>query len=1264
MNLNIKKMTAKAIAFVMTAQIGLCISPKITGYAQTADAVISFNSDVEGFKANGPASFSWDASNDATENGGGSLKFSPKGNVKAINKKISTIADFEMGTTYDVTFKIKSDKYSEGMKAYMQLEWSNSNDTNDQYLAYATSKSPEVDLTEEWQEITFPWLSTNAAASLYVYISGFEAGDYVNIDDITFTKLETADSYLAYKGFDKNFSLNGTLLADGMNIDFSQTKTLLEVGEKEQIKMMTSDAAIGMTADQIQMKEISPSECDFASLNPAVVEVNSSGELTAKSAGTTRIVVNDTEYLNITVVDNKDDPDNFFIEEPHGQRTLITSPYDAAEKVYVLTGNAEYRNEAKLVTNIPISEPSVTSMMTWDSGIRYISGNSGDYDVGMGFYFREGMNPSKEILNGRADNAWTPKVVTYFGLTNKGPGERRRGWHQWCFVVDYPEPDSGYSYADNYMALKAYYDGKEIGSGTMYFKFSNKDNTVVFYPYKYGLMKEAYSVKAGLPFEISDVSPDLSELVNVESSIEIKLKNDIDPESVDGNIELTDKEQDIPFTYEANGNSLIIKPDYPFANDTDYQLKLKTGLRSKDALTYVGGSLKEETVFSFKTEKKALAQKNLSISGNKVTFDVINNTDEAKSAYCVAAVYNSTAARELKSTYIEIPANGRLNDVTIETDESAVGSDVELYIWDNLDSEKIVSMADPRIDEDARNISASSADADEFVTEYDVANDIVTVSGKTQTGRKGLPVIVRMYKKGNDSKFENCVRAEEITTGENGVIDYSFKLSKNDTLGRYVIAIKPAFEEQILKEIQYTTAEAITESLKRIDSASLASLPSVFEGERDTLNLTESDFDNLGSKDFVYNCIFNGKPYADKDVSVFKNIYRQALRISKIIEGDTGAAVSDIKANHNNGYWKISENKETSAFKAFTETFDNAQQANVLNKLKKSTDFDNNDTVFNAAVIAEDIKAQVTYNTMTAIFDKYLDILTLDYSKYNTLSDSKKETVLKTLSDKIDDLISVKEIEELFQKTASEKANESTSGGNNTNKPSGKGNGGSSDSKNTGDGAIMLPGITQTSKPAPDWYVPNDGNSGEKSVFSDIDGVEWAKYSITKLYNIGAISGKANGVFAPNDNMTREELCKIITAAFDFKTSENAEAVTFADVDSSAWYAEYVTICAQNGIINGIGDNLFGVGKTVTREEIATILVRAAEAAGKSLDYDFTVFPFPDDNEISDWAHESVLVLRECMIINGMEDDRFAPKENVTRAQGAKMIAGVLEFSY
>ena len=86
-----------------------------------------------------------------------------------------------------------------------------------------------------------------------------------------------------------------------------------------------------------------------------------------------------------------------------------------------------------------------------------------------------------------------------------------------------------------------------------------------------------------------------------------------------------------------------------------------------------------------------------------------------------------------------------------------------------------------------------------------------------------------------------------------------------------------------------------------------------------------------------------------------------------------------------------------------------------------------------------------------------------------------------------------------------------------------------------------------------------------------MENYDWAISSIKKLYEAGAINGKDEGIFAPNDMITREELCKIITAAFGFKTSENAEAVTFADVDSSAWYAEYVTICAQNGIINGIG---------------------------------------------------------------------------------------------
>ena len=550
----------------------------------------------------------------------------------------------------------------------------------------------------------------------------------------------------------------------------------------------------------------------------------------------------------------------------------------------------------------------------------------------------------------------------------------------------------------------------------------------------------------------------------------------------------------------------------------------------------------------------------------------------------------------------------------------------------------------------------------EQISPYDAEKDIVTVSGTVPAKREKLPVIVRMYKKGGSGKFSELVRAEEVLTGENGAVSYSFKMGENDEKGRYVVLINCPFEKQIVKEIQYTTLEEINDSLKRIDSASLSALPSVFEAERDTLNLIEPEFDALQSKDFIYHCIFNGKTYADKDAGIFKNIYRQALRISNLIEGETGTAVEDIKNNHNNGYWKISENKETSTFKAFTETFDEKQQAGVLGKLKKSTGFDNNDTVFNTAVIAEDIKAQTTYNTMLAVMEKYSDTVNVDYKKFKALSTAGKENVWKAFTKEIDSFIDTDKIKQSIEAAAEAEYKKENSGSGNGGNGGNGGNNGSSGNKSSG--VDLYPGVIQTDKPTPDWYIDSNASNTTNTVFSDIENIEWAKYSINKLYSLGAISGKSEGIFAPNDNMTREELCKIIASAFKLEHAENSQNVTFNDVEASAWYADYVAICTENGIINGIGDNLFGVGKTVTREEIATILVRAAEAAGKSLDYDYTIFPFPDDDEISDWAHDSVKILRECMIINGMEDDRFAPKENVTRAQGAKMIVGVLEFSY
>ena len=60
--------------------------------------------------------------------------------------------------------------------------------------------------------------------------------------------------------------------------------------------------------------------------------------------------------------------------------------------------------------------------------------------------------------------------------------------------------------------------------------------------------------------------------------------------------------------------------------------------------------------------------------------------------------------------------------------------------------------------------------------------------------------------------------------------------------------------------------------------------------------------------------------------------------------------------------------------------------------------------------------------------------------------------------------------------------------------------------------------------------------------FADLEGVLWAKEAILSLADNGVINGRSEGVFAPNENIKREEFVKIIVVAFDIIASVNITA--------------------------------------------------------------------------------------------------------------------------
>ena len=210
-------------------------------------------------------------------------------------------------------------------------------------------------------------------------------------------------------------------------------------------------------------------------------------------------------------------------------------------------------------------------------------------------------------------------------------------------------------------------------------------------------------------------------------------------------------------------------------------------------------------------------------------------------------------------------------------------------------------------------------------------------------------------------------------------------------------------------------------------------------------------------------------------------------------------------------------------------------------------------------------------------------------------------------------------------------------------------NSGSSSSNNTSSGGpgIIAPGnVGATTTPNTD--------SNYKPDFQDLGSVEWARTAINGLAMRGMINGRDQYTFDPNANITRAEYCQILMGAINALNAKGES--TFADVPSTAWYYNAVSVASQLGIVSGYGDGNFGPNDLITRQDMALMTYKTAQIMNKSLEPVNAEITFEDSHEISDYAFEAVMTLQKAGIINGMTDTTFEPHSNATRAQSAKVI--------
>lgn len=171
------------------------------------------------------------------------------------------------------------------------------------------------------------------------------------------------------------------------------------------------------------------------------------------------------------------------------------------------------------------------------------------------------------------------------------------------------------------------------------------------------------------------------------------------------------------------------------------------------------------------------------------------------------------------------------------------------------------------------------------------------------------------------------------------------------------------------------------------------------------------------------------------------------------------------------------------------------------------------------------------------------------------------------------------------------------------------------------------------------------------------DCVGWAKEYIEVLASRGIINGKASGIYAPNDTITREEFVKLIVELLDIEKSDTQ--TIFADVNTVSWYAGYVSAAYENKIISGMSQTHFGIGAPIRRQDMAKIINTVLEQKGiKGKTIDKNVFG--DFNDIADYAQEHILSIYSMGIISGDTNGNFNPESYATRAEAAKMVYGML----
>ncbi|MCD9022291.1 Ig-like domain-containing protein [Cohnella silvisoli] len=172
----------------------------------------------------------------------------------------------------------------------------------------------------------------------------------------------------------------------------------------------------------------------------------------------------------------------------------------------------------------------------------------------------------------------------------------------------------------------------------------------------------------------------------------------------------------------------------------------------------------------------------------------------------------------------------------------------------------------------------------------------------------------------------------------------------------------------------------------------------------------------------------------------------------------------------------------------------------------------------------------------------------------------------------------------------------------------------------------------------------------------------WARTEVSTLAAKFIVEGTSAGKFEPGKNITRADFAEFIARGLGL-TGNRAAANKYGDVGTRGVNTAYIGAVSLAGIVEGGTDGKFRPNAPVTREEMATMLVRAMKYAGVSTTASSTALNgFKDRNKIGSWAKDGMAICVTAGFIKGSPTQQINPQSNATRAEAAIMVKRFLEY--